>query len=114
MSFESAVALAEVIGVLCTMLWLAMPVTAVASIVRRRRHRPRSSNWVAYSALGGWVFTIFLCVMSFRSGAWYGENGPRPQIAAIGATLVLLVLVGIHFVLIRTSAIPKEDNRDST
>ena len=114
MSFEFAVAIAPVLSALCIMLWLAVPVTAVAAIFRRRRYRPGSSIWFAYTMLGGWIFTVVLCVMTLFSGAWYGENGPRPQIAAIGATMVLLVLTSIHFALIRTSAAPKEDDGDST
>jgi hypothetical protein len=114
MSFESAVAIAQVIGVLGSILWLTMPITAVASILRRRRHRPGSSNWWAYSVLVGWFLTIVGCVVSFVSGTWYGENGPPPQIIVIEATMLVLVLAAIHFALIRTSAMPSADDRDST
>src|ERR1700730_393527 len=114
MSFQFAVVIAPVLGGLCTMLWLAVPVTAVASILRRRRYRPGSSIWFAYTMLGGWIFTVALCVTALLSGAWYGENGPRPQIAAIGATVLLLVLISIHLALIRTSAIRREDDGDSS
>jgi hypothetical protein len=113
MSFQNAVAIAQLIGVLCTLLWLALPVTAVASILRRRRYRPGSSTWFAYTMLGAWIFTVVLCVVTLFSGEWYGENGPRPQTVAIEAIIMLLVLLSIHFALIRTSAIPKEDD-DST
>jgi len=55
MSFESAVAADQVIGMVCSILWLAFPVTAVMSILRRRRYRPGSGNLLWYIVLGGWI-----------------------------------------------------------
>lgn len=83
MSFEGAVALAQVIGVLCTISWLALPITAALSIFRRRRYGYTSRAWFASVVLGGWILTVVLCAMTLVTGAWYGENGPRPQIAAV-------------------------------
>lgn len=114
MSFESAVAADQVIGMVCSILWLALPVTAVMSILRRRRYRPGSGNLLAYIVLGGWIFTVAVAVVSFLTGAWYGENGPSPQIAVIEGTMILLVMLAIHVALIRTSALPKEGSGDST
>jgi hypothetical protein len=114
MSFESEVTIAQIIGVLGSILWLGVPVTVVASILRCRRYRPGSTNWLAYSVLGVWILTVVLCVITFVSGAWYGENGPPPLIAAIEATMVLLVLVAIHFALLRTSVNTEGHGGDST
>jgi hypothetical protein len=113
MSFESAVAIAQVLGVIGVLLWLVLPVTAVVCIFMRRRNRPGSSNAFAYIVLAGWVVTIVWCVRSFLAGGWYGEDGPPPWITAILATIMLLGLVAIHFSLIRISALPKEDNNDA-
>jgi hypothetical protein len=114
MSFESAVTIAQITGVVGSILWLSVPVTVVISIVRRRRYRPGSSNWLAYSVLGVWILTVVLCVMTFVSGGWYGENGPPPLTAAIEATTVLLVLVAVHFAILRTSANAERHGGDST
>jgi len=110
MSFESAVAIAQVFGSIAALLWLTLPVTAIAAILRRRRHRPGSSYWLAWSILGVWILSIFLSVLSIVSSGWYGENGPPPQIAALEATVMLLVLVTAHVTLIRTSAIPNDED----
>jgi hypothetical protein len=101
MSFESAVALGQVIGILCSISWLALPITAVVCIFRRRRYGLSSKLWFPYFVLGGWILTVVLCVMSLFTGTWYGENGPRPQIANIEGSALFLVFIAIHFALIR-------------
>jgi hypothetical protein len=113
MSFESAVAIAQVLGVIAVLLWLVLPVTAVACIFMRRRNRPGSGNAFAYIVLAGWVMTIVWYIRSFLAGGWYGEDGPPPWITAILATIMLLGLVAIHFTLIRISALPKADDSDA-
>jgi hypothetical protein len=97
MSFESAVAIAEVFGLISMLLWLVLPVTAVVCIFRRRRDRPGSNNAFAYIVLAGWVLTIVWWVRSFLAGGWYGENGPPPQITALLAAIMLNRLRGHSF-----------------
>jgi hypothetical protein len=101
MSFESASALGQVIGFLCSILWLALPITAVVSIVRCRRYGLNSKVWFPYLVLVGWILTVVLCVVSLLNGAWYGENGPSPQMADIVGLGLLLALIAIHFALTR-------------
>jgi hypothetical protein len=101
MSFESAVAVGQVIGILCSISWLALPITAVVSIFRYRRYGLTSKLWFPYLVLGGWILTVVLCVMTLLTGAWYGENGPRPEIADIAGSALFFVLIAIHFALIR-------------
>ena len=113
MSFESAVAIAEIFGLISVLLWLVLPVSAVVCIYRRRRNRPGSSNAFAYIVLAGWVLTIVWWVRSFLAGGWYGENGPPPQITAILAAIMLLGFVAIHLTLIRMSAFPREEDSDA-
>jgi len=85
------------------LLWLFLPAYAALCIRRRRRNRPNSSCWLAYTVIAGWIFMLIACVAWFLRGNWYGENGLPPEAVMIQAALVLGVIIAIYAVLTASS-----------
>lgn len=89
----------QIFGSIFGVLWLALPVGAIVSIVRRRRNRPGASCWFAYAVLFGWIALEAMLAVIFVTGGWYSESGPPLQVMA-GLVLVLLVPVSVmHWAL---------------
>ena len=82
----------QFIGALISILIFLLPVSAIISIVIRRKRNPESSILLAIIVLVGWCIFIGWVVMSFVTGSWYSESGPTPQQAAFEITLVFLLL----------------------
>ena len=108
MSFGAAVSYVQVIGLLIDLLILSVPISAVIAIARGKRNRPDAISIVPYLVLWGWLALLVLAVAYFFfTGAWYGENGPEPQVIAARITiyfiLVLVVVVAVQAGLYRTT-----------
>jgi hypothetical protein len=113
MSFGAAVSLAQMLGMLVSVLWLVLPIGAVVSMRRRRSNRPGASCWFAYLTIVAWGLSLVGFVVLFASGRWYGESGPSPQQAAMQAAVLLVILAGIHLLLM-TMGSPERERTDAT
>ena len=107
MSFGAAVSYVQAVSLLIDLLILSVPVGAVIAIARGKRNRPNAMSIVPHLVLWGWLALLLLAVAYFFfTGAWYGENGPEPQVIAARITiyfiLVLLGVVAVHAGLYRT------------
>jgi len=93
MSFGEAVSYVRTVGAIAWLLWLSIPIAAVVAIKRGKRNRPGTKLVFPRCVLWGWVFLLCLAIAYFFTGAWYGENGPPPQVVAAQATVSLLVVL---------------------
>jgi hypothetical protein len=113
MSWGQAVSYVQAVGGVTLFVILSIPVGSFFAIRRGRRNRPGGKLFFARGVFWGWFALLGLAFIYFLTGAWYGENGPPPQVAAVHVTVELAVTVlvagAIHYGLyVTTNAISAE------
>lgn len=89
-----------VLAFLASWLWLLLPVNAVVSIWRRRRNRPDSSCWFAYTVLVVWVLSVIGLIKLFLMGPLEGIGGPSEAASTLYGLEIVAVTAPLHCALI--------------
>jgi hypothetical protein len=96
---------------------LSIPVGAFFALRRGRRNRPDEKLLFARAVFWGWFVLLGFAFLYFLTGAWYGENGPPPQVAAAQATVGLVVVAtvaaAVHWGLYVTTGPASGRQRDA-
>lgn len=101
--------MAALLGLVIGLPWVLLPVNAVVSIRRRRRNRPGSSCWFAYTVIVGWVLgQIGLIALQ---GLFYGEDGSSLSLLELlEALLILGALMLLHTALLNAGAVRADED----